>query len=98
MISWPLKSNRGHVKRANSIWVETDSIVTTVDEFQLGESQWLGQTSFVKTVVNERYNKLWYSPDGATAIRVILLMRCSGRHWQPKQKQTWNAVLRTQMQ
>ena len=47
---------------------------------------------------NERYNELWYSPDGATAIRVILLMRCSGRHWQPKQKQTWDAVLRTQMQ
>ena len=47
---------------------------------------------------NERCNKLLYSPDGATAIRVILLMRCSGRHWQPKQKQTWDAVLRTQMQ
>ena len=82
---------------------------------------------------NERYDKLWYSPDGATAIRVILLMHCtwtdlafptlslagvncakhweesiwqwisrtrrrSGRHWQPKQKQTWDAVLRTQMQ
>ena len=48
--------------------------------------------------LNERYNELWYSPDGATAIRVILLMRCSGRHWLPKQKQTWDAVLRTQMQ
>ena len=47
---------------------------------------------------NERYNELWYSPDGAAAIRVILLMRCSGRHWQPKQKQTLDAVLRTQMQ
>ena len=42
--------------------------------------------------INYIYNELWYSPDGATAIRVIMLMRCSGRHWQPKQKQTWDAV------
>ena len=47
---------------------------------------------------NERYNELWYTPDGATAIRVIKFMRCRGRHWQPKQKQTWDAVLRIQMQ